>query len=201
MASGPYLPSRDEDLLAFLVNFSALITLSPTAFGLLAGDAVSLAALVSAFQTALGISSTPSTRTSVSVASKDTARAVVTADARSLAKRIQATPTVTAAQKISLGLTVADGVVSSVARPATMPVCTLVENVDRTHTIRLVDETTPTRRARPAGSAGAEVYSFVADPGQTPPADLEAWRFEGLATKSQFSVSYNGGDVGKVAYI
>lgn len=67
--------------------------------------------------------------------------------------------------------------------------------------IRLVDETTPTKKAKPFGVEGAEVYSYIPADGEEPPMDLEKWRFEGLATRSTFQIAYNGDDVGKTAVI
>lgn len=196
-----YLPSRDADLDSWAVNYSTRITATPVAYGLIAGDATALATLVSGFTAALILATNPATRTAGTVAAKDTARAVLVADIRSLARRIQAYPAVTPAQKADLGLPIHDAVPSPTPPPFTKPLLALVGNTDRTHTIRLVDETTPTRRARPTGTSGAEVYSYVAAAAEPPPGDLEQWRFEGLATKGEFDVDYNAGDVGKTAYI
>lgn len=196
-----YIPTRDEDLSTFAQNFSALITATPAVFSLLPADATALAALVTEFTEALETALNPSTRTPVAVAAKDTARVVLVADIRSLAKRIQSAPNVTPAQKTSLGLTVQDHVRTPVPPPATKPVVNVVTNGGRRQTIRLVDETTPLKRARPVGVAGAEVYSYVQTSAEAPPADLEAWRFEGLATRSEFEIGYNSADVGKTAHI
>src|ERR1043166_2371809 len=116
-----YIPHKDADLLSFASNMSTKITATPVAFGLLAADATNLATLLTAFSTALTLATTPGTRTAVSVASKDTARVALVADIRSLAKRVQATPTVTPAQKTDLGLPVHDPVPTPVPVPDTKP--------------------------------------------------------------------------------
>jgi hypothetical protein len=77
----------------------------------------------------------------------------------------------------------------------------LVDNAARSHRLRLVDETTLTKRAKPEGVEGAEVYSFVAADGQAPPADLTQWRFEGQTRRWDYTVSYDAADVGKTAYL
>src|SRR2546423_1097889 len=99
MASSSYLPSREEDLLTWAQNFSSLITATPTAYGLVAADATALAALVSAYASALTAATNPSTKTKATVATKDTARVTMVADIRNLVRRIQGTPTVTPTQK------------------------------------------------------------------------------------------------------
>jgi len=201
MPNSDYLPAGDEAFNSWSGNFSGLVSATPTAYGLVAADATSLAALHSSYATALEIALEPTTRTPVTVATKDTARAALVADIRSLARRIQACPTVTVAQKTALELTIVDHVHSPTPPPATKPVASMVELDGRAHLIRLVDEATPTRRARPLGTAGAEVYSFVAQNGETPPGDLEQWRHEGLATRSEFTVNYEQSDIGKLAHI
>ena len=201
MPSQSYLPSRDEELSTWAGNYSSKITATPVAYGLLAADATALAALVASFNTALGAATNPATRTAVTVASKDTAKVALVADIRSLARRIQATPSVTAAQKTELGLTVHDEVPSPVPPPATRPLVAVMSTAARMINIRLSDETTPTRRARPTGTSGAEVYSFVPTASEAPPADLENWRFEGMATRSDFAVDFNAADIGKSATI
>jgi hypothetical protein len=193
-----FLPSKDQDLDAWATNFSARITLAPTTYGLVAGDATALATLVTGFSSALATATNPVTRTAGTVAAKDTARAVLVADIRSLARRIQAFPSVTAQQKADLGLPIHDAVPTPVPPPATKPIVTILEKDNKVHVIRLADETTPNKRARPVGTSGAEVYSFV---GPNPPGDLEGWRFEGIASRSDFDVDFNSDDVGKVATI
>src|ERR1051326_3371409 len=91
-----YIPHKDADLLSFASNMSTKITATPVAFGLLVADDTNLAKLLTAFSPDLPLAPPPGTRTAVSVASKDTARVALVPDIRSLAKRVQATPTVTA---------------------------------------------------------------------------------------------------------
>ncbi len=196
-----FIPSVDAQLLAFAQNFSTKISGTPLVFGLVAADATNLATQVSAFSSALTTATTPGTRTAVTVAAKETARTTLVADLRSLARRVQATLTVTVAQKTDLGLPIRDVVPSPVPAPATKPALDL-RGIDRqSHLILIADETTPTRRARPAGAIGAEVYAFIGAPGATPPADLKHWEYMGLASKSEFTVSYEAADANKQAVI
>ncbi len=201
MSRTDFLPARDEDFNAWAVNFSALVAAAPVAYGLLAADATALAGLVTAFTAALTAATNPGTRTAVTVASKETARVALSADIRSLVRRIQAVATVTAAQKTALGISVIQGIYSLVPAPATSPLLNIVAVTPRQHAIRVVDETTPTRRARPFNAAGAEVYAFIGAAGVTPPADLEHWEFKGMATRSDYIVQYNADDAGKQATI
>ena len=105
MASTSFLPNTDAALLAWSLNFSTLITATPTAYGLVAGQATAYAALHTAYGTALAACD-PAIRTRGAVQTKNTARTNLKNSARSLAKIVEGTPTVTNAQKVTLGLNV-----------------------------------------------------------------------------------------------
>ena len=193
-----FIPHKDSEFGPWAANFSTKITATPTAYGLIAGDATALATAVTNFTAALTTATNPATRTPVTVASKDTLKAVLIADIRSLAKRIQATPAVTASQKTELGLPVHDAVPTPVAVPTTKPTLDL-RGIDRqSHLILIADETTPLKRAKPPGVIGCEIYAAV---GPTPPTDLRHWEYMGLASKAEFTLSYEPEDVNKQATI
>ena len=70
-----------------------------------------------------------------------------------------------------------------------------------THHLRLVDESTPTRRggARPAGVHGAEVWVKLVDADQPTPTDPSALSFLTLTTRPSFRAEFKPGDGGKTA--
>src|SRR5438874_13150429 len=72
-----YLPAREAELGQWVTNFSTLITASPGSYGLLAGDAASIAAYVNAFNSALAVVANPATKTRATVAAKDGAKAAM----------------------------------------------------------------------------------------------------------------------------
>jgi hypothetical protein len=190
MANSSYLPSREEALLAWAQNASTLITATPTAFGLTAADATALASLVSAYAVALAAATNPSTSTPATVATKNTARITMVSAIRSMVKRVQATATVTPTQKISLGINVKDVHPTPIPAPSTRPVMSVVSVVGRTVSVRVTDETTPTKRAKPEGTAGLQVFSCITTGDAPAPDDLDQWTFEGLSGKSSFDIVY-----------
>jgi hypothetical protein len=109
------------------------------------------------------------------------------AEARMLARIVQATPTVTPEQKSDLGLTVRDVEPSPIPPPASAPEVLVLSAVVRTLRVRLIDPANPTRRGKPLGVAGASVFSYV---GETAPADLSAWKFEGSSSRTSFQVEF-----------
>jgi hypothetical protein len=201
MAQPYFLPRKDQTLASFSANLSALVTVNFAAYGLLVGDATTLANLQSVFVAKLAIALTPNTRTPTSIMAKETAKAQLRADIQAIVKRLQANLSITAEQKTALGITVPDHVRTPAAPPTTRPVLALSAIESRGLRLRLTDEATPTRRAKPPGTEGAEIYSFAAGPGVTPPGDLTGWSYQGLARKSDYQVSFDIADVGKTAWV
>jgi hypothetical protein len=194
-----WVPSADADLDAFCVNFETKITATPTTYGLVVGDATAFNTVADDFTAKLATATNPATRTSVAVASKNTSRSALVASLRSLARRIQAHPGITPAQLTELGLTVRDTTATPIAPPITAPSLAVAATNSRRHSLRIVDSATPLSRARPFGAMGASVYSYTGE--GAPPASLEQWRHEGVATRSSFDVNYDATEVGKTAYL
>lgn len=198
MASQGWLPMSDTGLRDFTGDFSAKLTAAPTTYGLTAADATAEAGLVTTYKAALATATDPATRTPVTITAKNVAKAGLVASTRSLAARIQANPSVTPEQKVALGLPVHITGKTPIPAPTTRPVVTVADITELTHAVRIVDESTPTKRAKPYGVAEAAVFTFVGD---NPPADLEQWEFKGIAKRSDFLIHYDAPDAGKRAHI
>lgn len=183
--SRDYLPSNDAVLLSWSANFSAKITATPTAYGLVAAQATAYAALDTAFASALATATDPSTRTKATIAAKNTAKSPLKASARDLVKIIQAFPSLTNEQRIDLGITVRNNP-SPINPPEDPPVLEVVSALGRILKVKLhsIDSS---RRGKPAGVAGASLFSFV---GSAPPADISMWTFEGSISKTTFDVEF-----------
>lgn len=194
-----WVPSKDQDLDNFALNFSTKLTAAPTSYGLVAGDATAFASLRSDFATKLAAATAPATATSVTVASKNTSRASLTAGMRSLARRVQSYSAITSSLLSELGLTVRDTVATPIPAPSTKPTGNVQQILSREHVIAVADSATPTSKARPFGASGYQVFYSVA--GDTDGGDVENMHFEGVGTKATFSISYPSSAVGKVATI
>ena len=182
-----FIPSTDAGLLAWVQNFSSLITANPTSYGLTAPTATALASLVTAYSTALTAATDPSTRGGSTILAKGQARVNLVAYCRKVARCIQGTLTVTDQQRYDLGLTVRNVEPTPIPRPAGAPLVEVKQVFGRTARVRLIDAANPTRRGRPAGTMGASVFSHV---GPTPPADLSAWQFEGSTGRTTIDVTF-----------
>ena len=101
-----FLPTREPNLVAWSNNFNTLISATPTAFGLTAAQATAYATLNTAFDTAYNTIKNNTTRSPANIITKNTAKKALIVSARSLAGVIQKFPSITNAQRSSLGLTV-----------------------------------------------------------------------------------------------
>jgi hypothetical protein len=182
-----FLPTSDSELLTWSLNFSTLITATPTAYGLVAAQATAYAALQTAYSTAFTTAIDPKTRTTGAVAAKNAARTPLKASSRSLGKMVDANLTVTDQQRRDLGLTVKVQP-SPVPAPTDAPGLDVVSVSAWTAKIKLHDTATGKKRGKPAGVSGASVFSYV---GATPPTDIGAWKFEGNTGKTTVDVVFS----------
>ena len=192
-----YLPRNDADFDTWLVAFNTYISATPTAVGLTAGDATAVSALQLDFDDALNAHEAAVTTARAARQGKDDARAAVETAVRGLVRRIQAFPGTTDSMRKAMGITVRDDTISPALAAATRPVG-IVSTAERLrHEIRFFDEATPTRRAKPAGVLGCEIWLKV---GTTPPADPSECHLLALDTASPYVAEYTGADAGKTAY-
>ncbi len=196
-----FLPSKDQDLDAWSQNYDSKLTATPGAFGILAADALAYHGLAVDFTARLAASTNPGTRTKVTLQLKDISRAALKAKARSLAKVINAYPPITNAQRAELGLTVRDLVPSPIPAPTTQPVVNIEGSGGGLALLRLADETTPTRRAKPAGVFGALIYTKIGPATDPAPATIDDAKFAGVATRTIHSIGLPGGSAGKTIWV
>lgn len=188
-----FLPSREAELVTFSTNFNTRIVASPTTYGLVAGQATAYTTLHNAFVTAYNLASAPNTRTPVNITAKNTAKALLIdgpGGIRALARIVQATPTVTAAQKEDLGLTVRDADPTPIPAPTESPVVDIVATFGNTITVHVhAAKKVKPRGGKPVGVTGAAVFWAL---GENPPADASGYTFAGNTTKNSFDIMLPG---------
>lgn len=131
---------------------------------------------------------------------KVAARAALESAVRPITNFIQSYPGTTNADRAEMGITVRDTSPSPAPAPTSRPLA-LVESGQRlTHQLRLVDESTPTRRARPAGVQRAEVFVALTTPGQPAPANPSAYRYVGSVTRGETTLTFESDKGGMQAH-
>lgn len=191
-----YIPSKEADLINWGLNYTTLISATPLAYGLTAGDAASLASNFAEFQTAYNLAINPSTRTIATVAAKDEQKAGFLSLARSYAAIIRANQSVTNEQLAALGLTVRDSTPTVVPVPTSVPVINVPLAGPSQQYMTIADQYTPTSKAKPQGVAGMLLFRKTA---ATPQTNFVGAQAVGLFTKADQLLDTSGLTAGEVA--
>jgi hypothetical protein len=180
----------------WLSNFRTLIAATPVAYGLVAADATAITNAVTAWHNAYLAATNPTTRTKATVTTKNEQKSIVLGVVRGYANTIRVNMAVSDALKIGLGLHVHDSVPTPVPPPSTFPLLTIMEPHRGVQDLRAADSTTPTKRAKPPGTAGMLVFLHVGTAAVTNPADADFLIFSG---KTEHASNFDPADNGKVA--
>ncbi|MEX0776632.1 MAG: hypothetical protein WD042_13095 [Phycisphaeraceae bacterium] len=183
-----YLPLTDDGLRNWSANFSALIGVEPADYGLTAEQVTAYATRATGYALTLAAATNPSTRGSATVLEKNTTKAALITMSRTLAMQVTNNPLVTDQQRHDLGLTVRDPEPTPVPPPSESPTLDITSVKGWTVHYRLHNGEA-TNRAKPAGVTGAFVFTYVGD---AAPTDLEAWKFEGTASKTITKIVFPG---------
>ena len=175
-----YIPSPDGDFDAWQNNFITYASANAAALGL---DPL--------------IDIPPLTAAQAARQAKDAARGGLEGVIRPLVARLQASPEVDDAERQALGITVRDTIPTDVEVPKTRPVVSVDTSQRLQHTIGFADEATPTRKAKPAGVRGAQVWVKIGDPASVDPNEMT---FLATDTRTPYVAAFDGADANKVAH-
>lgn len=131
---------------------------------------------------------------------KDATRRRLVSLIRPAAQFVQSYLTTTDADRARMGITIRRGSLTPVAAPTTRPQVRVDTSQRLLHTLRFSDESTPTRRRKPHGVLGAEVWVALAAPQDAPPQLGEAFRFLALSSRGMMQADFSTAEVGKTAY-
>lgn len=189
-----YIPPTNSGFLAWLANFSALLTASPGTYGLAPADAVIVDAQNTAYSDAFTLADDPATRTSVTIADRDAARASALAIVRPYAVQISQNPAVTNGDKVAIGVTVRSNTPTPIPAPVTPPTVALVLALPLVHQLQIRPLGSSTK-AKPAGVVAIEVARSVGTVAATDPAQLS---IVGQYGKTPLIQNFAAEDQGKI---
>lgn len=192
-----YLPVSDTDFTAWVQNFISYANANLSALGLTAADLTPIQNAEAKWETAYASNISAQAQAQSARQAKDDARSEQVSLIRSLVARIQASKTVTDAQRQALQLNVRSGTRTPAPTPTSRPVAQVDISQRLRHTVSFTDELTPTSRAKPDGVTGCEIWIKI---GGTPPADPSEMRYLATDTRSPYVVEFDGADAGKTAY-
>lgn len=191
-----YLPGPDADFQAWVANFATYAAANLAALGLTAGDLTPVTGAQTAFATNFAAHIAAKQAAMAAKQSKDEGRRNLTNAIRPLVRRLQASTQVSDAEKAALGITVA-ATPAPIGPPTTAPLVAIECGNRLQHTLRFVDSATSTRKAKPAGVLGCEIWMKIGD---TPPAGENELRFVAIDTAAPYTVSFQANEGGQNAY-
>ena len=192
-----YIPHGDADFNAWQANFVTYANANLANLGLVLPDLVSILTAQTAWTPSLTAHVAAQANAQSARATKDGNRTVLEVLIRALVRRLQASPSVSDAEREALGITVPDSGATAAATPTTRPLCQVDTSQRLRHTIDFTDESTPTRKAKPAGAMGAEIWVKIGAP---PPVDPSELTFLAVDTRTPYTTDFDGSDGGKQAH-
>lgn len=163
-SSNDYIPRPDGDFSAWLEQYWEYLKFWWDKQGLDTAELAALELAVQEWRVAYPAHTTAQAAAEGARQAKDSARTALEQQIRPITRFVQSWPKTTDANRAEMGITISGTSRTPGGGPTTRPLA-IVDGAQRlTHQLRLVDESTPTRRARPAGVLGAEVWVKLAEP-------------------------------------
>lgn len=197
MSSTSYMPAGLGPFQIWSDNFYTMIESAPTSYGLVAGDATAYDVLRGEFNDALIVSTTPSTRTPVTVATTQTKFAAVRLKAQQLVDKAQASGLITEVKAAELGITFRKTTKTPIIAPTETPSLDIESSTSLAITLR-TKVLGAVNNAIPAGCIGYQVWCIL-DP-TAPPSTPDNMILLGTATRRFYTQSFDGSAVGKQCY-
>ncbi len=192
-----YIPGPDANFQAWQANFVTYANANLAALGLVAADMTPITSAQGVWTTAFPAHVAAVNAAKAAKQTKDEARSAYVAVIRPLVRRLQASAVVSDAEKASLGITVRQEP-TPIGPPTTAPIISIEVGNRLQQTLRFVDSATPTRKAKPRGVIGVEIWSKV---GTTPPANENELRFVAVDTNAPYVMNFDSTDGGKTNYV
>lgn len=192
-----YIPSNDAEFNTWQTNFLDYVNANLAALGLEHADLTPFGAAQTGWATAYTAHVAAQATAQGASQTKKSARESYEQLLRVLVKRLQSQPNVSDAHRAGMGVSIRETTRTPLGAPETRPVATIDTNQRLRHTINFSDETTPSRRAKPAGVLGCEVYVKVGDPAPIDPSEL---KFLATDTATPYVAIYDGAKGGKTAH-
>ena len=191
MSKTDFIPESDAEFNLWQANLIVSVQASTTAWGILAADVTALVALQTPWTASFAKTSNPNNCTTADVQAKNDARRVYEKALRNfIGQWLARNAKVTDSDRTRLNITVKSASRTPVAVPSPCPVATIDFSVRLQHTIKFVDQTTPTSKAKPDGVHGCEVWCKVGDE--------TTFRYLATDTATPYVASFDEADAGKL---
>ncbi len=200
--AGDYIPDGDARFDAWQSNFVTYVNDHLADLGLVAADVAGLNGSAASWTGDYPAHGAAQSAARAATEAKQRARSQLKAMIRPLVRRLQAESQVDDGERAAMGITVPDRVATPTGPPVTRPLVRVDSGQRLRHTIHFADEATPTRRAKPSGVMGVEIWVKVAPFGgsSTPPTDPSELKFLSIDTRTPHTAEFSGEDGGQTAH-
>ena len=206
MPTGDWIPAKENNLAVFAQNL--ITSANGTGIGSFGTSTVfqaigysgssTLQTDLNSFSAAASVSLNHATRSKSNVATTKIAKLALVAALRNLAKQIQSNPNTSNAARAALGLPVRGNLPTVPAAPTTAPIVTATPASSGQILVRLADTSTPTKRKRPFGYRGMQLFTQV---GGSAPTGTASMHFAALITKAKVHYAAGSNALGQPIYL
>lgn len=190
MAIPLFPPSREAQLLAWSNAFFTKITATPTAFGLVAGQATAYGILNTAWANAYAAATDSETNSTAAITAKNVAKEALLngpGGARELVAIVQAFPGTTDEERSELRIRIRDVEPTPVPPPSEAPVLIVDSLLSRVLTLKIRSSEDDESRGKPEGVAGSTILMYV---GAEAPLDPAVWTFVMNTTRTTAVIEF-----------
>lgn len=196
-----YLPRRDGQFLLWAQNFSTYVIAHGAEMGLSPEQIEEIGAGVGSLDETIDRHTEAAAAARAAREVKTQTRSAVEETIRTLVRQLQAMPSLSDAQRESLGITVAGkGAAATNCHAALYPIATVDTSQRFRHRIKYLDASNISRKARPARTFGCEIWVAITEHGAAAPTDIDTFDNLGLSMTSPFLAEYPGEAAGKTAH-
>jgi hypothetical protein len=200
MASS-YLPTKEIDLSEWLANFANEITSKGATFDFTPEEITALTGVITAARSSLDAARTAQENAAAARQTKDANFDAAVEDVRAAVKRLQSSPAMTDTVRAAFRITIPASGRTPAPPPTTRPLPAVQGGQRLEHTLKIADETDPTRRARrPEGVAECEVRMVVQAHDEMVPADPLKMPIIAMSSKTTVTQAFSGEQACKTAW-
>jgi len=195
--SDDLIPKNDDAFNKFQAQFVAAVAANPASYGVPAADVTQMQADQVAWNTAYPAHVKAQEEARTAAEKKNASRGKLEGDVRGAAKKVNGTPGVNNALRVSAGMQPHATTRTPAAVPSTKPIGRTEPAAHYTIEIHIADELTPKRAAKPAGARLCQIWMHVGDPA---PADPSGFAFVRNVTRTSYLDVHPAADAGKSVY-
>jgi hypothetical protein len=195
-----YMPRPDGDFAAWANNYYAAVKKWWDAQGLDAADLKPLETALAGWQKDYPAHVKAQAAAEGARQAKDVARTALEKEVRPITNFVQGYTKTTDADRATIGITVRDTSKTPSPTPTSAPVVQVESGQRLTHRLRFTDAAAPTRRGKPPGTIGAEVWLALTPTGQPAPPLGDSYKFLSVSSRGNLQTDFPSAEAGKTAY-